>query len=97
MAERKDRTLRWLEVGANIGIVIGLVLVALQIAQDRNIASESSELDLSESVNEQQRHISGEELSTSMAKAISGTAELTLNDYVTLDAFYLGEMTRLIR
>ena len=37
MAERKDRALRWLEVAANIGIVCGLILVSVQIAQEREI------------------------------------------------------------
>ena len=97
MAERNDRALRWLEVGANVGIVCGLVLVAFQIAQDRRIATESNDLGFYDAVSEQQRHISGEELSTSLAKAISDPTKLTTKDYVALDAFYSGEMTSLIR
>ena len=82
MAERKDRALRWLEVATNIGIVCGLVLVSVQIAQEREIATESYDLEISGVGNEQQRHISGEEVATSLAKAISHPKELTVKDYV---------------
>ena len=97
MAERNDRALRWLELGANIGIVCGLVLVAFQITQDRRIATESNDLGFYDVLNEQLRHISGEELATSLAKAISDPTKLTTKDYVALDAFYAGEMAGLIR
>ena len=97
MAERNDRALRWLEVGANVGIVCGLVLVAFQIAQDRTIATESQNLGLGEEMHEAQLHISGEELSTSLATAISDPTKLTTKDYVALESFYAAEMTRLIR
>ena len=43
MAERKDRALRWLEVATNIGIVCGLILVSVQIAQEREIAKHAKQ------------------------------------------------------
>ena len=97
MSERKDTTLRWLEVAANIGIICGLVLVSIQISQDRDIASETHVSELLDVITQQHRHISGEEVSNSLARAIGNPQELTIKDYVVLDSLLAGEYARLIR
>ena len=97
MPERKDTTLRWLEVGANVGIICGLILVSFQITQERDIATEVFNADTFSVTTEQQRHISGEEVSSSLATAINRPADLTPKDFVVLDSYYAGEFARLIR
>jgi hypothetical protein len=87
----------WLSIAANIGIVAGLILVAFQINQESEIASESHYSQLMDVITQQHRHISGEEVAESFARAIGSPQELTVEDYVVLDSLLAGEYARLIR
>ena len=67
----------WLQIGANIGILAGLILVGLQIKQNTDITRAELSHQLWGSVNQFQLAMMGENPAAVIAKAQSNPSELT--------------------
>ena len=87
----------WLQVGANIGIVVGLVLVAIQISQQQEIAGTDVQSELYASTTDYYEALIGEDSAASVARAIYGPETLTDRDKVVLDALYSAEFAKAMR
>ena len=78
---------RWLTLIANIGIVIGLVMVAIQIQQDSDLARAQLFSDHTDSRRDWNQAMMGESPMEVVAKSIERPAELTLAELHVMD-FY---------
>jgi len=92
-----SRLVDWLQVVANLGIVVGLLLVAVQIDLDREKAS----TELSTVVIDQARGywetIVGEDAASSLARAVYEPEALTSQDKIVLDALYWAEANKALQ
>ncbi|HSG89254.1 MAG TPA: hypothetical protein VLA56_08575 [Pseudomonadales bacterium] len=87
----------WLEIAANVGIIGGLLLVAVQISQNDTIAAVTIEGDLYDSVTEAYSLLAGEDPAASLARAIDDPAALDTRDHVVLSNLMNAEFARLAR
>ena len=80
----------WIEIGSVLALVGGLALVAAQIKQSTDI----TRIQLDTSVRQNWRNVDstrqGEEFAKVLAKSIEQPHELTLAEFIELDAYYLG-------
>ena len=78
---------RWLSIAANLGIIVGLVLVYFQMGQDEKLAK----LELSTRAIEQNmaQHLQmmGEDASEAMAQAHTNPEELSPNQIIQLNSY----------
>jgi hypothetical protein len=83
-------TRSWVEVGSVLALIGGLALVAAQIKQSTDI----TRVQLATSVNQNWRTVDGtrqsEEFARVLAKSIEQPQDLTLAEFLELDAYYLG-------
>ena len=83
-------TRSWIEIGSVLALVGGLVLVAAQINQSTNI----TRVQLDTSVRQNWRTVDStrqsEEFAKVLAKSIEEPQNLTLAEFIELDAYYLG-------
>jgi hypothetical protein len=77
----------WLHVGANVGILAGLILVAVQINQTSALVSE--QLENSNWTDQLNLHLAmmGENPAAAVAKAIENPSDLTVEETRVLDAY----------
>ena len=87
----------WLEIGANVGIVIGLLLVAFQIAQQEEIATTDVESDAFVAITDHYEVLAGEDPAASIARAMDDPTTLTTRDHVVLTNLYLAEFAKELR
>ena len=87
----------WLEIGANIGIVIGLLLVAFQIAQQDEIATTDVTSDSFVAITDHYEQLAGEDPAASLARAMDDPTTLTTRDHVVLTNLYLAEFAKEMR
>lgn len=93
----RDGILRYVEITANLGIMAGLLLVAVQIRQDREIADTSFRDEAYARTDDYYELLAGEDAAASMARAVFEPAALTDRDRIVLDALYSAEFTKLLR
>jgi hypothetical protein len=92
-----DKVGNWLQIGANIGIVIGLILVAGQIYQNSELGR------LNFYFTEEDANISigampaGDDLAQAMAKAVDAPESLTTTEMIQLDGYLTNIITQLNR
>ena len=83
-------TRSWVEVGSVLALIGGLALVAAQIKQSTDI----TRVQLATSVTQNWRTVDGtrqsEEFARVLAKSIKQPQDLTLAEFLELDAYYLG-------
>ena len=83
-------TRSWVEVGSVLALLGGLALVAAQIKQSTDI----TRIQLATSVTQNWRTVDGtrqsEEFASVLAKSIEQPQDLTLAEFLELDAYYLG-------
>ena len=82
-----DRLNRWLALAANLGLLAGLILVALQLNQ-------TSELARAQLINEGNTTESqvwtasmGEDPAAAIAKSFENPSEMTFSDFIVVDAY----------
>ena len=84
------KTRSWIEIGSVLALVGGLVLVAAQIKQSTDI----TRVQLDTSVRQNWRTVDstrqGEEFAKVLAKSMQHPQDLTLAEFIELDAYYLG-------
>ena len=83
-------TRSWIEIGSVLALIGGLALVAAQIKQSTDI----TRIQLATSVNQNWRAVDAtrqsEEFARVLAKSIEQPQDLTLAEFLELDAYYLG-------
>lgn len=94
---KSDRLSRWLTVGANVGILAGLILVAVQIDQNSELVRMQLVNDGNLASNELWGSIAGEEPLEAIAKSIENPEELTFAEYLVVDSFLFSNMNLLYR
>ena len=81
-----DRLNRWLQVSANIGIVLGLVLVGLQLRQNSELTRIQLLYEESNRAIELETEVVGEQAAEVWAKSIEAPEELTLAEIRIMEA-----------
>ena len=92
-----DRLNRWLTLGANIGILAGLILVAVQIQQNSQLVRMQLVNDGNLASNELWAPAAGENPSQALAKAIENPEELTFTEFFEIDAYLFSNINLLYR
>ena len=92
-----DTVNRWLSLGANFGVVIGLLLVAFQIKQDADLTKAVLFNDHTNSRKEWNQAMMGENPMAVVAKSIEQPQELTLEELHIMDMYLIGAINELRR
>jgi hypothetical protein len=91
-----DRVTRWLTLAANIGVIVGIVFLVLEMRQNRAIATAQVRLEYAaawRSVDESRQDGSFADVLT---KSIEKPEELSRNEVVQLDAYYSGVLDQMM-
>jgi len=91
-----DRVTRWLTLGANIGVIVGIIFLVIEMRQNSAIATAQVRLDYAagwRSVDESRQDASFAEV---FAKSIKKPEELSPNEVVQLDAYYSGVLDQMM-
>ena len=91
------RVSEWLQIGANIGILVGLVFVGLQMRQDHQISAAERRAQISDNILEWGGAMIGENAADSMTVALTNPEALTHKDVVILTYFTAGSLHHLRR
>jgi hypothetical protein len=94
---KTDRLHRWLALGANIGILIGLVLVIVQIRQSTQLARATYRSQGSDVANQIWASLMGGHAGDVIEKSVECPKELTYSDFMALDAFLFTAINILYR
>jgi hypothetical protein len=87
----------WLQIGANTGILVGLVLVGAQIYQSNEITAAELFSDNLESTVTRELGLLGDTPEISMARILYEPEKATRNDYFVADRIYLSITRQLAR
>ena len=87
----------WLALGANIGVVIGLFLVAFQINQDAELTKAQLFSDHTDSRREWNQAMMGDNPMAIVAKSIESPTELTLAELQVMDMYFISAINELRR
>ena len=82
-----DRVNRWLTLAANLGMLVGLILVALQLNQNSELAR--AQLINEGNITESQvwTGLMGEDPTEAIAKSLENPSEMTFADFMVVDAY----------
>jgi len=94
---KSERINSWLSLGANIGVVVGLMLVAYQINQDVELTKVQLFSDVTTSMNEFNQALMGDDPSEIIAKSIETPHELTLAELQIMDAYLMTAINEIRR
>jgi hypothetical protein len=92
-----DKVQSWLGLGANIGVVIGLFLVAFQINQDADLTKAQLFSDHTNSRREWNQAMMGENPMEIVAKSIERPHELTLAELQAMDLYFIAAINEIRR
>lgn len=91
-----DRVARLLTLAANVGVIVGIVFLVLEMRQTSAIASAQVRLDYAAGWRSVDESRQDESFSEVLTKSIETPEELTLNEFVRLDAYYSGILDQLL-
>ena len=92
-----DQVNRWLTLGANIGVVIGLLLLAVQIKQDADLTKVQLFSDHTNSRREWNQAMMGGDRMVVVAKSVERPHELTLAELQIMDMYLIGALNEIRR
>jgi len=78
----------WLQFGASIGVIAGLILVAYELRQDHDLTRATLGAEAWTAYEEQTRSQQSEVTSRALAKAYESPSEMTFQDHIIVDGFY---------
>ncbi len=87
----------WLSLGANIGVVIGLVLVSYQINQEAELTKIQLFSEATSSRKEFNQAMMGDDPMEVVAKSIERPHELTLSELHVMDMYFISALNELRR
>ncbi len=82
-----DRVNRWLTLAANLGLLAGLILVALQLNQTSELARAQLINEGNTTASEVWAGLMGEDPAVAIAKSIENPSEMTFADFMVVDAY----------
>ena len=94
---KTEKISSWLSLGANIGVVVGLMLVAYQINQDVELTKVQLFSDVTTSMNEFNQALMGDKPLEIVAKSIETPHELTLAELQIMDAYLISAINEIRR
>ncbi len=97
MTVGQNSVAKWLEIAAHVGIVVGLLLVAFQIAQEEDIAATEVTGQLFSDVIDYYEKLTGENPGEALARAIDDPRTLTTEDHIILFNLYMAEFAKAMR
>lgn len=77
----------WLQVGANLGIIVGLVLVGFQLKQNSDLLKVQLLYEESQSFISHERQVMGENAAAAWAKALEDPEGLSPAEFRVMDAY----------
>lgn len=86
----------WLTVAANLGVIVGIVFLVLEIRQNSDIATAQVRLDYAagwRSIDEQRQD---EAFAQVYAKSILSPDELSFSEIIQLDGYYIGVIDQML-
>jgi hypothetical protein len=92
-----DKVNRWLTLGANIGVVIGLMLVAVQINQDADLTRAQLFSEATDSRREFNQGMMGSDPMRVVTKSIERPHELTLEELQIMDMYLIAAVNEVRR
>jgi hypothetical protein len=97
MIMKADKVNSWLSLGANIGVVFGLMLVAYQINQEAELTRAQLFSDSTDSRREWNQAMMGSAPMEVVAKSIERPQELTLAELHMMDMYFVAAINELRR
>jgi hypothetical protein len=94
---KADKVNSWLSLGANIGVVTGLFLVAFQINQDAELTKAELFSQHTDSRREWNQAMMGNSPMDVVAKSIESPRDLTLAELQMMDMYYVAAINELRR
>jgi hypothetical protein len=94
---KSERINSWLSLGANVGVVVGLILVAYQINQEAELMKVQLFSDATTSMNEFNQALMGDSPLEVVAKSIENPHELTLAEMQIMDAYLISAINEIRR
>ena len=94
---KSEKINSWLSLGANIGVVIGLILVAYQINQDAELTKVQLFSDATTSMNEFNYALMGDNPLEAVTKSIENPRDLTLEELQVVDAYLISAVNEIRR
>jgi hypothetical protein len=94
---KTDRITRWLTLGANIGVVLGLLLVAIQIRQEAELTKIQLFSDHTDARKEWAQAMMGDSPMDVVAKSIERPADLSLAELHIMDNYFISALNELRR
>ena len=91
-----DRVTRLLSLAANIGVIVGIVFLVLEMRQTSAIATAQVRLEYSAGWRSVDESRQDELFSKLIAKSIENPEELSLSEVVQLDAYYSGILDQML-
>jgi hypothetical protein len=88
-----DRLNQWLTLGANFGVVIGLVLVAFQFQQNTDAVRLQARLGASASIQNAELSLAGDTLAEAYTKSILTPSELTPSEVTQVWGYLTSGLT----
>ncbi len=85
-----DRVNSWLSLIASVGIMAGLVLVAVELNQNTDQLRLQLTFQANQKIFENNRDLFGDYLTSTFAKAITDPEDLTYEEFLTADSFVLN-------
>jgi hypothetical protein len=94
---KTDKISRWLTLGANIGVVLGLLLVALQIRQEAELTKIQLFSDHTNSRKEWAQAMMGDSPMNVVAKSIERPKDLSLEELLIMDHYFVSALNEIRR
>jgi len=94
---KTDKISRWLILGANIGVVLGLLLVALQIRQEAELTKMQLFSDHTNARKEWAQAMMGDSPMSVVAKSIERPKDLSLEELLIMDHYFISALNELRR
>jgi len=91
-----DRLTHWLTLAANIGVIVGIGFLVLELRQTSAIATAQIRLDYSAGWRSVDESRQDESFSEVITKSIENPQALSFNEVVQLDAYYSGILDQLL-
>ncbi len=89
-----DRLNRWLTLGANVGVLVGIIFLAIQIRQNSDLARLHFADDLSKSSQEGELALFGDRAAYVWEKSVLDPASLSLGELRIIDAYITHNLWR---
>ena len=96
-ARNADRLQSWITTGANIGVLIGLILVIVQMNQSAQLARTAYKSEGNVVANQIWANLMSDRATDVIEKSVECPKELTYSDFMALDAFLFTSMNNIFR